>query len=151
MIVDQTVAVAASPELAWSVLMDIPTVATCVPGVEKVEQTGADTWAGILGVRVGPIGVKLEGAVRIAERDDENRTARFDIEATDRRIRGAVNAKTTLTLRALEDGTSELVMHTDASILGKLGQFGQAVLKKKADQLLGEFGTCLGAKLAQSA
>lgn len=151
MIVDQTVAVAASAERAWSVLMDIPTVATCVPGVEKVEQTAEDTWAGVIGVKVGPIGVKLEGAVRIAERDDAAHTARFDIEATDKRIRGAVNAKTTLSLRSLEDGTSELVMHTDASILGKLGQFGQAVLRKKSDQLLGEFATCLGAKLAQSA
>lgn len=151
MIVDQTVAVAASPERAWSVLMDIPTVATCVPGVEKVEQTADDTWAGVIGVKVGPIGVKLEGAVKIAERDDAAYTARFDIEATDRRIRGAVNAKTTLSLRATGEGTSELVMHTDASILGKLGQFGQAVLRKKSDQLLGEFATCLGAKLAQSA
>lgn len=151
MIVDQTVAVAASAERAWSVLMDIPTVATCVPGVEKVEQTAEDTWAGVIGVKVGPIGVKLEGAVRIAERDDAAHSARFDIEATDKRIRGAVNAKTTLSLRALDDGTSELVMHTDASILGKLGQFGQAVLRKKSDQLLGEFATCLGAKLAQSA
>jgi uncharacterized protein len=151
MIVDQTVAVAVSPERAWGVLMDIPTVATCVPGVESVTQEAEDTWAGVIGVKVGPIGVRLEGKVTVAERDDENHVARFDIEATNRRIRGAVNAKTTLTLRGLEDGTSELLMHTDASILGKLGQFGQAVLKKKSDQLLGEFAKCLSAKLAEPA
>ena len=151
MIVDQTVAVAASPERAWSVLMDIPTVATCVPGVESVSPTGPDTWAGTIGVKVGPIGVRLEGQVKIAERDDAARTARFDIDATDRRIRGAVNAKTTLAVRALDDGSSELSMHTDASILGKLGQFGQAVLRKKADQLLGEFAANLGKKLAEPA
>lgn len=148
MIVDQTVAVAVKPDVAWAVLMDIPTVSQCVPGVESVAPAGDNTWAGVIGIRVGPIGVRLEGQVTVAERDDAARTARFDIEATDRRIRGAVNAKTTLTLRELPDGTSELVMHTDASILGKLGQFGQAVMKKKSDQLLGEFAKCLSAKLA---
>ena len=151
MIVDQTVAVAVNPDVAWAVLMDIPTVAQCVPGVESVTHAGGTTWAGVIGVKVGPIGVRLEGQVTVAERDDAARTARFDIEATDRRIRGAVNAKTTLSLRELPDGTTELVMHTDASILGKLGQFGQAVMKKKSDQLLGEFARCLSAKLAAPA
>ncbi len=151
MIVDQTVAVAVKPDVAWDVLMDIPTVAQCVPGVESVALVEGATWGGVIGIRVGPIGVRLEGQVTVAERDDVARTARFDIEATDRRIRGAVNAKTTLTLRELPDGTSELAMHTDASILGKLGQFGQAVMKKKSDQLLGEFAKCLSAKLAAPA
>lgn len=148
MIVDQSVVIQAPAERAWALLMDIPAVATCVPGIEGVAPSGDGLWTGIIGVKVGPIGVRLEGQVRVAERDDAARRARFDVEGTDRRIRGAVNAKTSLAVEDLGNGTCRLDIHTDASILGKLGQFGQAVMKKKADQLLGEFAANIGTKLA---
>src|SRR5438067_6021279 len=32
-----------------------------------------------------------------------------------------------------------LPIYTDAAILGKLGEFGQAVMRKKADQIIAEF------------
>ena len=121
MIVDQTVAVAVKPDVAWAVLMDIPTVSQCVPGVESVAPAGDTTWTGVIGIKVGPIGVRLEGKVTVAERDDAARTARFDIEATDRRIRGAVNAKTTLSLRELPDAVprwGSWVLHDRPPVAG---------------------------------
>lgn len=151
MILDHRVTVPADPERAWALLMDIPEMATCVPGVETVSQTAPDVYTGIVGVRVGPVAVRLEGQVRIAERDDAARHARMEIEATDRRIRGAVSARSEVRLEPRDDGQTDLVVHTEASILGKLGQFGQAVLKKKADQLVGEWAANLARKLAPAA
>jgi len=34
---------------------------------------------------------------------------------------------------------TELRIHTEASILGKLGEFGQSVMRRKADQIVAEF------------
>jgi carbon monoxide dehydrogenase subunit G len=48
-----------------------------------------------------------------------------------------------------QDGSTKIVMHTDASVLGKLGEFGQAVMRRKADQILQEFGRNLSRELSQ--
>ena len=34
---------------------------------------------------------------------------------------------------------TELVVETDVNILGKIGEFGQPIIRKKADQMLQEF------------
>ena len=45
----------------------------------------------------------------------------------------------TLSAAALGPNETELTIHTESSILGKLGEFGQAVMRKKADQIVEEF------------
>jgi uncharacterized protein len=139
MILDQKVIVPAPPERVWDFVMDVPRVAECVPGIESVEERSEDEYIGALKVRVGPIGVRLEGKVTVVERNAEERRAQMNVEAVDRRIKGAVNAKSTMQLVPLDDGTTELSVHTDASILGKLGEFGQAIMRRKADQIMKEF------------
>lgn len=149
MILDQKVIVPAAPERVWDFVMDVPSVAECVPGVESVEQVNDDEFVGALKVRVGPIGVRLEGKVTVVERNAEEQRAQMNVEAVDRRIRGAVNAKSTMQLHALDDGTTELAMHTDASILGKLGEFGQAIMRRKADQILKEFADNMSKRIQE--
>jgi uncharacterized protein len=148
MIIDQRVTIEAPIERCWAVIADIPTVATCVPGVESVSAAGDDRYTGVLVAKVGPVTVRLEGQVTVVERDAVGHRAQFAVEATDRRIRGAVSATTVLQLEAHGD-TTDLAIHTDVSILGKLGQFGSAVIKRKSDQIVAQFGANLSARLAQ--
>ena len=148
MIIDQNVTIPAPAEKVWEFMMDVPAVSTCVPGVEEVAQVSPDVYKGILGVKVGPVGVRLEGRVTLVEQDRDNWTARMDVDATDRRIRGAVNAKAWMKLTPRDDGQTDVAIHTDASIFGKLGQFGQAVLRKKADQIMAEFAANMSRKLS---
>jgi uncharacterized protein len=147
-IIEQNVTIPAPAEKVWDFMMDVPAVSTCVPGVEEVAQVSPDVYKGILGVKVGPVGVRLEGRVTLVEQDRDNWTARMDVEATDRRIRGAVNAKAWMKLTPRDDGQTDVAIHTDASIFGKLGQFGQAVLRKKADQIMAEFAANMSSKLS---
>jgi uncharacterized protein len=151
MILDQKVIVPASPERVWDFVMDVPKVAQCVPGVESVDQVGEDEFVGALKVRVGPIGVRLEGKVTVVERNVEERRAQMNVEAVDRRIKGAVNAKSTMQLAPLDDGTTELSVHTDAAILGKLGEFGQAIMRRKADQIMKEFAQNMSQRIEAGA
>lgn len=148
MIIDQNVIIPAPAEKVWELMMDVPAVSTCLPGVESVEEISPDVYKGILGVKVGPVAVRLEGKVTLVEQNRDEWLARMDVEATDKKIRGAVNAKAWMKLYPKEDGQTGLLVHTDASILGKLGQFGQAVLKKKADQIMSEFVANMSKKLA---
>ena len=149
MIIDQQVTIPAPVERVWDFMMDVPAVSTCVPGVEAVELISDDVYKGVIGIKIGPVGLHMKGQVTLVEQDRENWQARMDVEATDRRIPGNVNAKAWMKLTPREDGQTDLQIHTDASILGKLGQFGQAVMKKKADQIIGEFARNMSAKLGE--
>jgi carbon monoxide dehydrogenase subunit G len=149
MILDQKVIIPAAPERVWDFVMDVPSVAECVPGVESMEQLSDDEFVGALKVRVGPITVRLEGKVTVVERNAETKSAQLNAEAVDRRIKGAVNAKSTMQLHALDDGTTELAVHTDASILGKLGEFGQAIMRRKADQIMKEFADNMSKRIQE--
>ena len=140
MIIDQRLSVEAPRERVWEFMMDVPAVGACVPGVESIAPQPDGTYLGVLRVKVGPIAARLEGVLTLAERDQTAWRARMDVQAADRRLGGTVNAKMTMRLEPGATGGTDVVMHTDAAVLGKLGQFGQAVIKRQADQLMAEFG-----------
>lgn len=139
MIIDQTVTIAAPTERVWDFMMDVPAVSACLPGVESVSRVDGDTYKGALNVRVGPIAVRLEGNVVVLEQDAAGRVAKMELKAADKRVNGAVNARMQMQLQPREDGQTDLAIHTDATVMGKLGEFGQAVIRKKADQMIAEF------------
>ena len=150
MILDQQVVIPAASERVWEFLMDIPAVSRCVPGVESFERLDDDTYLGSLKVRVGPIGVTLNGKVIVVERDREQLRSRMDVQAAEKRLNSAVSAHATMTLVARSDSETEVRIHTELSILGKLGEFGQAVMRKKADQIIAEFARNMARELAAS-
>jgi carbon monoxide dehydrogenase subunit G len=150
MIIDQQTTVPAPVDRVWEFVNDIPAVSRCMPGVEDFKPTGDDTYEGTLKVRVGPIGVRLQGKIVVAERDREALRSRLDVQAAERRINSTVSAKATMTLVPQGDAATQLNIHTEASILGKLGEFGQAVMRRKADQILAEFARNMTAALQQS-
>lgn len=139
MIIDQRVTIAAPAARVWAFVVDIPAVSRCVPGVEAFERIDDDTFEGALKVKVGPVAVRLQGRIVVASRDDEAMASRLDIQAAERRINSTVSATTTLTLVPVSATETDLVIHTEASILGKLGEFGQSVMRRKADQIVAEF------------
>jgi carbon monoxide dehydrogenase subunit G len=148
MILDHTVTVKAPVDRVWDFMMDIPAVSRCVPGVEELQQLDANTYQGTLNARVGPIGVRLQGKVTVTERDHENLLSRLDVTAAEKRIASTVNASATMSLVPKGGAETELRIRTDASIVGKLGEFGQTVIRRKADQVVAEFAGNVGKALA---
>ena len=151
MIIDQEVTVSAPVERVWDFMLDIPSVARCVPGVQSVAPGEDGSWIGALRVKVGPIGATLEGRVRITQRDRETLTARMDVDAADKRLRSAVNARMSMRMEPKGADETRISMHTDASVLGKLGEFGGAVMKHKANQIVQEFARNVSRELSQPA
>ena len=134
-------------ERLWDFLMDVPAVSRCVPGVGAVEALGDNAYQGGLEVKVGPIRLSLQGTITIEEQDRSEWRARMRAEASDRRLGGGIRARMHLTLLPAEAGT-RVRIDTELAILGKIGEFGQPVIKSKADTLLEEFARNLGAALA---
>ena len=133
------ITVAAPRAKLWEFLMDIPRVGKCIPGVESVEALGDNRYKGTVKQRVGPIAVTLDGVMTIVEADEQAGRAAMTAEGSDKRIGGAVRAKMTMQVRELSPNETELSVDTDANIGGRLGEFGGAVIKKKADQTMEQF------------
>lgn len=151
MLIDHRITVPAPPERVWAFMMDIPAVSRCVPGVNDVSRIDDQTYSGVMSVRVGPISVKLDGRVILAEQDEATHQARMDLQAADKRINGAVNAKMRMQLASADSGDkTDVSIQTDANVMGKLGEFGQAVIRKKADQIVQEFANNLSTAVSAS-
>ena len=146
----QTATVPAGREPLWQLLMDIPRVAACLPGVEGVEQIDGETYKGTLKVRVGPIALSLQGKIVLEEKDETACRAALRAEAEDRRVAGAMRGKSTMVLKELSAEETELTVETDVNILGKIGEFGQPIIRKKADKMLVTFIDNIKKELAAS-
>lgn len=150
MIIEQRLVIEAPAEKVWAFTMSLPDIAKCVPGFEQIDQVDDTTYTGTVKARVGPVAVRLSGRLKVAERDSEAMQAQMNVEAADRKIRGSVNAKVVMQLAPEGDGKTAMEVHTDAAIFGKLGEFGQAVVRRKVSQVMDEFAANVSRELTAS-
>ena len=147
---EQTVDLDADPQRVWDFVMDVPSVAKCIPGCEGVEKIGDDRYKAIVKVKVGPIGLSLASEISIVARDEAAKTASLMVDSADKRVGGAVKATMAMKLSPQGTGT-RLHVETDANVMGRIGDFGQPVIRKKADQTLQEVAANLRSALATPA
>ncbi len=135
---EHSAVIAAPKAKVWAFLMDVPKVSTCVPGVQGVRPLDAATYEGTLKVRVGPMGLTLAGKITMDVRDEAAGKAEMTAAASDRKVGGGVQAKMGMQLEEL-GGEVKLTISTNANVMGKIGEFGQPVIRKKAEQMMAEF------------
>ena len=141
--------VPADIQRTWDLIMDIPRAAACVPGMEEVVQEEDGSYRASMKVRVGPMGLTLAGTLQVLEQDPSKGEARFLIEASDRRVGGAVRADLLMQLISEEGNQTELVLNTDTTFIGKLGELGQPLIRRKASNTMQEFARNLAQQLRQ--
>lgn len=150
MIIEDKFAISNPIGEVWDFFLDIPGVSTCVPGVEKVEQVDDETFAGTLAVKVGPIAANFDGRVVIADMEPPRRLV-ARAEGKDKRTASMVSAAFTATLNETAPDETEVSYQIDVTIRGRLGQFGQGVIRETARQMTQAFATCVQARLAEKA
>jgi len=133
----------------WDVVRDIPTVGSCIPGATDIKEAGDGTYLGTVKVRVGPISLGLDGKLSVDELNQDTRTIAFTGEGADRKVPGNVRVKIRMAVSGSDDTASQLVVDSEANIMGKLGEFGQGIIKRKADGIMKEFGKNLAEKVEQ--
>ena len=130
----------ADPALLWNVVSDVPTVSSCIPGAGDVAQSGDGAYTGVVKVRVGPVSLALNGKMAVDSISAEERRIALSGEAADKRVPGSVRVRINMAVEASGDNSSELIVDSEAHVMGKLGEFGQGIIKRKADALMKEFG-----------
>lgn len=133
-------------EQLWDFLMDVPRMARCIPGAEAIELTGENTYRGVLKVQMGPVRLTLGGTLTLEEPDPDAWQASLRAEASDRGAGGGIRARMTARLTPAATGT-EFVVETELAVLGKIGEFGQPLIKRKADSLIQAFAANVQAAL----
>jgi carbon monoxide dehydrogenase subunit G len=131
----------------WKLVTDVPAAARCVPGVAAVTPSGAGKFKGSLLVQLGPVRLVLDGDIAMTSTDEAAGKASIRADAKDVRLGGTVRATMDLALVDKGDDT-ELRIASDVQIAGRIGEFGQPVIQRKADQLMTQFAECLARTLA---
>jgi carbon monoxide dehydrogenase subunit G len=130
---------------AWDVLTDLELIAPCMPGAVL---TGFDdgVYTGKVKIKVGPITAEYSGTAQFTEKDEASHRAVINARGRDSRGNGNATAVISAQLRADGDRTAVTVT-TDLTLAGRIAQFGSGMIKEVSAKLLGQFVTCLEAKL----
>ena len=131
--------VPASQDATWELLLDVPRATACVPGVQEVTPEGEHRYHATMEFRVGPMRIRFSGTIVLLEQDREKGEARFRVEATDRKVGGGLRADMTMQMVPLTEGETEVLFVTDVAFMGKLGELGQPIIRRKAGSTLEDF------------
>ena len=69
------------------------------------------------------------------------------MEASDRRVGGGVKTEMLMQLTARSPTETELVIETDTTFMGRLGELGQPLIRRKAQSTIEEFAWNLSREL----
>jgi len=131
----------------WDYLIVIPNVAQCLPGVEEVLAVDERNYTGSIQVKVGIVKLRLRGKIAVEFIDNERYEACLAVQAADQKISGLVQGKMTLRLSEVSERETRLSVATDLNLLGKIGEFGHGLIKKKGDQMMADFEATIVAKV----
>ena len=132
---------------AWETVCDAARLMRCIPGCEAVERAAAAPGeAGEGGVEVyrvrmttslGPVRLGGTGTARV-RKDPARRSMRAAVSLNDPGT-GSAYGTMALEVRAVDQDRSELQVEADVVLAGKIGEFAQPILRRKADQTVREF------------
>lgn len=140
------------PAEAWTWLLDIERIATCLPGAELTEVVDAQTYKGKVGVRLGPVSLSFVGQAKLEETDAAAHRARMRATGADSKGRGSTSALIDFSLEPLADGaTTRVNIHSNVTLTGSVAQYGRGsgMIQSVAAQLIGQFGECLRARILE--
>ena len=142
--------VAAPPEKAWDLLMDVPRIVPCMPGAKLDEVVDENNWKATMHVKLGPIGLTFATDVERKEADEANRRVVLGANARETRNRGRASATIESTLTPAGSGT-RIDIATDLHLSGTVAQYGRGMIEDISSQMVTSFAQCLEAQLGDSA
>jgi carbon monoxide dehydrogenase subunit G len=122
---------------AWEALNDPEVLKACIPGCEKVEQTGDNQYAMAMAVKIGPVSARFNGKIALQDVvPPQSYTINFEGQGGAAGF-GKGNAKVALAPAA--DGGCELSYTAHAQVGGKIAQVGQRLVDGVAKSMAEDF------------
>ncbi len=137
----------ASPAGVWAFVMTPDRLRHCLPGCERFEASGPDTFVASARIGVGFLRSTYSGTIRVVE---QRYPEHLVLEVEGGGPLGTLRARGTLTLAAAgapgQDGAAaatELVYDGEAQVGGRVAALGEPLLSATADKLIGLFFDCV--------
>ena len=130
----------------WDFLLEPGTLASCIPGAEKMEPVDDKTWEGVVKQKVGPITVKLKFTQTLTEIDPPKHVKAVG-RGADVTKAGIFTQETVVDLKEIAKDEVEVAYSSNVSIVGRLAIFGERIMRAKVNKVGEEFTRNLQEKL----
>lgn len=128
----------------WSFLTDANRIAQCLPGCQKLEQTGEGSYDLQMRFGVGAISGIFTGSIRL---HDLQPTSEYQMTVGGTGSPGFVNGEGTVRLSPAGEGTI-LRYYGDVNAGGPIASLGQRMIGGAARMVIDQFFKCVGGKLS---
>jgi carbon monoxide dehydrogenase subunit G len=130
----------------WDFLLKPETLASCIPGAEKMEAIDDKTYESVVKQKVGPISVKFKFTTKITEVDPPRHLKAVG-QGADIAKAGTFSQETTVDLTEISNDEVEVSYTSNVSLVGRLATFGERIMRAKAKSVGEEFTRNLQEKL----
>jgi len=130
----------------WNSLLDPVTLASCIPGTEKMEVIDDKTYESVVKQKVGPISVKLKFTTTLTEVEPP-RYIKAVGRGADITKAGTFTQETKVNLTEFPNDEVEVSYSSNVSLVGRLATFGERIMRAKAKSVGEEFTKNLQEKL----
>ncbi len=144
--IDGNFASKASSKKVWDLMLQPGTLASCIPGAEKIETTDNKTYNCLVKQSVGPISVKLQFTVVLTEVNPPTHVKAAGRGEALGKL-GTFTLGLEVNLKEVSPGKVEVAYTCDVNIVGKLATFGERIMRAKAKQVGEDFTKNLQKKL----
>jgi len=138
MIIEGKFTINAPLDQVWNFFLDIKSVASCVPGCESIEPLDNNSYTAHIKAKVGPLSASFKVVITITDLKPFE-YIKSTMKGQDSKIASNFFASNVLTLQSLGPQETEVYYRSEVSVLGRLGMFGEGVMKKKAKELGEQF------------
>lgn len=145
--ITQSFLIAQPLEVVWAMFEDVPGVARCMPGAELSEDKGNGTYAGRLGIKLGPFSANFDGEAAVT-RNDADFSGHVEGRGIDKK--GGSRSKLVMDYRLepADEGT-RVTIDADLQLSGPVAQFGRtSIVNETAGILISQFVRNLEARFA---
>jgi carbon monoxide dehydrogenase subunit G len=129
----------------WAALNDPAVLAATIPGLDRLEPTGPDSYRFTITAGVASVRGTYAGEIALSQR---NEPSSFLLTASGAGGPGTVSTSVQVRLAATGDAETELTYDADATIGGLIAGVGQRMLTSVARRMAGEFFTSVDGFLA---
>lgn len=141
MIFETSFTIQAPEQEVWDFLIDIPRMSVCFPGMQKVEQTGEQTYSGLVEVKLEAARAAFQGSMEMTQAQPPTHLA-AQVEGWEVSSASRVTGRFDSDLIALETGQTQVRLRLDIRLEGWLSQFAQAGLQPIFEQTAQAFAVC---------
>ena len=133
----------ADAETVWNALQSPDVLSSCIPGSEKFQRTGPDTYDVALRLRVAAISGSYKGKIDI---EDKVHLESYRMTVEGKGAAGSLRSVVSFKF-SKEGGGTRIELSGDAQVTGVLARVGQRLMGATSKMLMNQFFGCLKSRV----